>query len=93
MAAQKDFLYKAYKADLITLIELQAWGREALAKIRSGSGKTLSGWSIGGKSFSAQVTMTPEELLESVAYAVQSVNEETTAGASVSTLYATFSGS
>ena len=87
--ADTDFLYRAYQAGLIAKPELQAWGREALQKIRSGGGKTLTSWTLGG-SFNATVTMTPEDLLASITFAIQSIDEAEEAGAPVSTVYASF---
>lgn len=85
--ADQNFLYRAYQAGLISLPELQAWGKEALLKIRQNQGKTLTSWTLGG-SFNATVTMTPEDLLSAITYAVQAIEDEEDAGKNVSTVYA-----
>lgn len=74
----KGFILRAYQAHLITLEEITALGRSALAKVTSTGGKEVVNWASSGSSFAKTLYLTPAELLDECTTAIRWINGDTT---------------
>ena len=74
----KGFLLRAFQAKLITIEEIQALGRSALARVTTGNGKEVINWASSGSSFGKTMYLSPDQLLDECTTVIRWNNGDTT---------------